>query len=146
MENHGFVLGPISIKPVNQQDTIILPETLTTLVDFTRRIGIDLCGSSLTLDAGFDSKDNKDAIKAHKMKPVIYPNRRNTKTPIAIARQCRGFARARYRRRYTVERTLGWQDIYRKLAVSDDRRPASRPGGRLLAYSLINFRVTFNTA
>jgi hypothetical protein len=71
VENHGFVLGPLSIKPVNQQDTIILPETLTALVDFTRRIGIDLCGASLTLDAGFDSKDNKDAIKAHKMKPVI---------------------------------------------------------------------------
>ena len=73
MENHGFVLGPIAIKPINQQDTIILPETLRTLVDFTRRIGIDLCGSSLTLDAGFDSKDNKDVIKAHQMKPVIYP-------------------------------------------------------------------------
>jgi hypothetical protein len=64
VENHGFVLGPISTKPINQQDTIILPETLTTLVDFTRRIGIDLCGSSLTLDAGFDSQDNRDAIKA----------------------------------------------------------------------------------
>jgi len=97
VENHGFVLGPISIKPVNQQDTILLPETLTTLVDFTRRIGIDLCGSSLTLDAGFDSKAKKDAIKAPKMKPVIYPNRRNTKTPIAIARKFRWFARALYR-------------------------------------------------
>jgi transposase len=146
VENHGFVLGPISIKPVNQQDTIILPETLTTLVDFTRRIGIDLCGSSLTLDAGFDSKDNKDAIKAHKMKPVIYPNRRNTQTPIAIARKFRWFDRARYRLRYKVERTFGWQDIYRKLAVSYDRLPEIRKGGRLLAYSMINFRVTFNTS
>jgi hypothetical protein len=73
VENHGFVLGPMAIKPVNQHDTIMLPATLTTLVDFTRRIGIDLCGSSFTLDAGFDSKDNKDAIKAHKMQPVISP-------------------------------------------------------------------------
>ena len=93
--NHGFVLGPISINPVTQQDTIILPATLTAFVEFTRRVGIDLCGSSLTLDAGFDSQANKDAIKAHKMKPVIYPNRRNTKTPIAIARKFRWFARAR---------------------------------------------------
>ena len=146
MENHGFVLGPISIKPVNQPDTIILPETLTALVDFTRRVGIDLCGASFTLDAGFDSKDNKDAIKAHKMKPVIYPNRRNTKTPIAIARKFRWFARALYRLRYKVERTFGWQDIYRKLAVSYDRLPEIRKGGRLLAYSMINFRVTFHTS
>ena len=143
MENHGFVLGPIAIKPINQQDTIILPETLTTLVDFTRCIGIDLC---VVFNPGcrLYSKDNKDVIKAHQMKPVIYPNRRNTKTPVAIARKFRWFDRALYRLRYKVERTFGWQDIYRKLAVSYDRLPEIRKGGRLLAYSMINFRVTFN--
>ena len=146
VENHGFVLGPIAVKPVNQPDTIILPETLTTLVDFTRRMGIDLCGSSLTLDAGFDSQDNRDAIKAHKITPVIYPNRRTTKTPIAIARKFRWFDRALYRLRYKVERTFGWQDVYRKLAVSYDRLPEIRKGSRLLAYSMINFRVTFHTS
>jgi transposase len=146
VENHGFVLGPLSIKPVNQHDTIILPETLTTLVAFTHRLGVALSGSAITLDAGFDSKDNKDAIKAHKMKPVIHPNRRNTKTPIAIAQKFRWFDRALYRLRYKVERTFGWQDTYRKLAVSYDRLPEIRKGGRLLAYSMINFRVTFNTS
>jgi hypothetical protein len=59
VENHGFVVGPLSVKPVNQQDTVILPETLTALVDFTHQIGIDLTGSALTLDAGFDSQRNK---------------------------------------------------------------------------------------
>jgi hypothetical protein len=94
VENHGLVLGPISINPGNQQDTISLPATLTTLVDFTRRLGIDRCGSSFTLDAGFDSQDHRDAIKAHTIKPVIYPNRRHTKTPIVIARKFRWFDRA----------------------------------------------------
>jgi hypothetical protein len=51
------------VKPVNQHDTIILPETLTALVDFTHRIGIDLSGSALTLDTAFDSQDNKDLLK-----------------------------------------------------------------------------------
>ena len=115
-------------------------------MDFTRRLGIDLCGSSLTLDAGFDSQDNRDAIKAHKINPVICPNRRNAKAPIAIARKFRWFERALYRLRYKVERTLGWQDVYRKLAVSYDRLPEMRKGGRLLAYAMINFRVTFNTS
>ena len=41
MENNGFVLGPLSVKPINQHDTVILPETLMTLVDFTTRLGID---------------------------------------------------------------------------------------------------------
>jgi hypothetical protein len=146
VENHGFVVGPISVKPVNQQDTVILPETLTALVDFTDHIGIDLRGSALTLDSGFDSQDNKEIIKAHHMKPVIHPNRRNTKTPIVIARMFRWFDRDLYRLRYKVERTFGWQDTYRKLAVSYDRLPEIRKGGRLLAYSMINFRVTFNTS
>jgi hypothetical protein len=44
VENHGFVIGPLSVKPGNQQDTVILPETLTALVDFTHRIGLNLSG------------------------------------------------------------------------------------------------------
>ena len=73
-------------------------------------------------------------IKACHMKPVIYPNRRNTKTPIAIARMFRWFDRGLYRLRYKVERTFAWQDTFRKLAISYDRLPEIRKGGRLLAY------------
>ena len=144
MDNHGFVLGPLSIKPVNKHDTIILPETLTNLVAFTSRIGIDLAGSALTLDSEFDSQDNRDLIKKQKMKPVIYPNRRNTKKPIRIAQKFRWCERALYRERYKVERTFGWQDTYRKLVVSYDRLPEIRKGCRLLAYAMINYRVTFS--
>ena len=140
------MIGPLSVKPINQQDTVILPETLTALMDFTHRIGINLSGAALTLDAAFDAQDNKDLIKAHHLKPVIYPNRRNTKTPIVMARMFRWFDRDLYRLRYKVERTFGWEDTYRKLAVSYDRLPEIRKGGRLLAYSMINFRVTFNTS
>jgi transposase len=134
------------VKPVNQQETVILPETLTALVAFTPQIGIDLTDSALTLDAGFDSQANKEIIKAHHMKPVISPNRRNTKTPMAIARMFRWFDRGLYRLRYKVERTFAWQDTFRKLAISDDRLPEIRKGGRLLAYAMINFRVSFNTS
>lgn len=140
------MIGPLSVKPVNQQDTVILPATLTALVDFTTQIGIDLSGAAFTLDAAFDSQANKDLIKAHHMKPVIYPNRRNTKTPIVIARMFRWFDRSLYRLRYKVERTFGWEDTYRKLALSYDRLPEIRKGSRLLAYSMINFRVIFNTS
>src|SRR4030095_8678296 len=138
--------GPIAVKPVNQHDTIILPETLTHLVALTSRMGIDLTGSALTLDSGFDSQANRDAIKAQKMKPVIYPNRRHTKQPIKIAQKFRWFDRLLYRERYKVERTFGWQDTYRKLVISYDRLPEIRKGGRLLAYAMLNYRVTFSSA
>jgi transposase len=146
VDNHGFVVGPISVKPMHQQDTVILPETLTALVDFTGRIGIDLTGSALTLDAGFDSQANKDIIKAHPMHPVIAPNRRNAQTPMAIARMFRWFDRNVYRLRYAVERTFGWQDTFRTLVLSYDRLPEIRKGCRLLAYAMVNFRTTFNTS
>jgi hypothetical protein len=35
VDHHGFVVGPLSVQPLNQQDTVILPETLSALVDFT---------------------------------------------------------------------------------------------------------------
>jgi Transposase DDE domain len=133
VDNHGFVVGPIAVTPVNQQDTVILPETLTALVDFTDQIGIALEGSAITLAAGFDSQANKDLIKAHQMKPVIYPNRRNTKTAIAMARLFRWFDHKLYRLRYKVERTFGWQDTFRKLVISYARLPEIRKGCRLLA-------------
>jgi len=146
MDHHGFVLGPISVKPVNKHDSLFLPETLTNLVAFASRMGIDLAGSALTLDAGFDSQDNRDLIKQQKMKPVIYPNRRHTKKPIKIAQKFRWCDRALYRERYKGERTFGWQDTSRTLVVSYDRLPEIRKGCRLLAYAMINYRVTFSSS
>jgi transposase len=98
------------------------------------------------LDAGFDSRKNKDLIKEQNLVPVINPNRRNTKEPIAIARMYRWFNRNHYKERYKVERTFGWQDTYRKLAISYDRLEKIRLGCRNLAYAMINFRVTFNSS
>jgi transposase len=146
VDNNGFVLGPITVKPVNQQDIVILPESLTKLVTFTEQIGLELEKSSFTLDSGFDSKANKDLIKEQKLVPIIKPNRRNTKEPIAIARLYRWFDKELYKERYKVERTFGWQDTYRRLAISYDRLEEIRLGFRHLAYAMINFRVTFNTS
>jgi hypothetical protein len=99
------VLGPITVKPVNQQDMVILPESLSKLVSFATSICLNLQGTSFTLDTGFDSKRNKDLIKEQKLVLVINPNRRNTKDPISIARMYRWFDKELYKERYKVERT-----------------------------------------
>ncbi|RKU29154.1 hypothetical protein C6497_07140 [Candidatus Poribacteria bacterium] len=143
-DNKGFIIAPISVRPVNEHDTTILPEALTQLICFSNRIDLDLDGSALTLDSGFDSKVNKKSIKEQGLIPVIYPNKRNTKEPIAIARMFRWFKKDIYTERYKVERTFGWQDTYRKLALSYDKLKETRLGFRYLAYSMINYRTTFN--
>jgi len=130
---------------VNQQDIVILPEGFSNLVSFTTSIGLNLQGTSLTLDTGFDSKKNKELIKEHKLIPVIKPNRRNTKDPVAIALMYLYFDEELYKERYKVERTFGWQDTYRRLAISYDILEETRLGFRHLAYAMINFRVTFNS-
>ena len=143
-DNHGFIIGPLTIKPINRQDTVILPEAFSNIIAFSKRIDMDLSGAALTLDSGFDSKANHHLIREHGLIPVIYPNRRNAKEPIVIARMFRWFDKEVYKERYKVERTFGWQDTYRKLALSYDKLKETRLGFRHLAYSMINFRITFN--
>ena len=58
----------------------------------------------------------------------------------------RWFNKKHYKERYKVERTFGWQDTYRRLAISYDRLEEIRLGFRHLAYAMINFRVTFNSS
>lgn len=137
------MIAPLVVRPVNEHDTTLLPAALAQLTDSAARTGLNLENSSLTLDSGFDSAENKECIRAAQLHPVIYPNRRNTKEPMAIARMFRWFDRARYRRRFAVERTFAWQDTYRKLATAYDRLPETRLGSRHLAYTLVNFRRTF---
>ena len=43
-----------------------------------------------------------------------------------------------------VERIFDWQDTYRKLILNYDKLKETRLGFRHLAYSAINFRMTFN--
>ncbi len=143
-DNQGFIIGPITVKPVNEHDTTILPEVFSELITFSHRIGLDLSGSALTLDSGFDSKANHKLIKEQGLLPVIYPNRRNAKEPIVIARKFRWFNKEIYKDRYKVERTFGWQDTYRRLVLSYDKLKETRLGFRNLAYSMINYRVTFS--
>ena len=129
-DNHGFIIAPITLKPVNAHDTTLLPEvSFSDVIAFSKRIGnLDLSGSVLTLDSEFDSKANHRLIREHGLIAVIYPNRRNAKALIVIARKFRWFDKEIYKDRYKVERTFGWQDTYRKLALSYDKLKETRLG------------------
>jgi transposase len=100
----------------------------------------------VTRDAGCDSQANREAIKAQQRQPVLDPKRRKTNQPSKSAQKCRWFDRRLYRERSKVERTCGWQDTDRQRVVSYDRLPEIRQGGRLLAYAMLNYRVTFSSS
>ncbi len=105
-----------------------MPEAFNELLTFSHQIGMDMSGSPLTLDSAFDSKANHQLIKEQGLIPVIYPNKRNTKEPIAIARKFRWFRKDVYKERYKVERTFGWRGTYRRFALSYDTLKETRLG------------------
>jgi len=139
------VVAPLTVRPVNEHDTELFPHSFDALMDISDLLDLDVKGSYITLDAGFDSMRNKWLIDFHKLAPVIKPNRRNTPRNLLSAKLDR-FEEAKhiYRQRYIVERTFAWQDNYRKLVIRYEKLQCTFLGFRYLAYSMINLRGFFN--
>ena len=131
------------VRPVNEHDSVLFPESIDGLTDFASLISLNLKSSYFTLDSGFDSAHNKWLIRSHDMIPVIKPNRRGTKDETKLELLYEDFNEPIYKQRFTIERTFAWQDTYRKLAHSYERLEATRSGLKYLAYSLVNLRVMF---
>ena len=134
------------VKPVNQHDSILLPESLDNLISLAQWLVLDLTNSYLTFDSGFDSEYNKQLILDEGLIPVIKPNVRN------LGREKRytlldEFAPLQpiYQERYRIERTFAWQDKYRKLVISYERLQCTHLGFKYLAYTMINLRYFIKT-
>jgi hypothetical protein len=61
-DNHGSVLAPVPVAPVNETDMILFPEGLKALKQVAKEVGLDLRGAYLNLDGGFDSAHNRKCI------------------------------------------------------------------------------------
>lgn len=131
------------VRPVNEHDTTLFPDSLDGLADFASLISLDLTGSYLTLDSGFDSEYNKWLIQSHGLAPVIKPNRRGTKDEKKINRMYENFNEKIYKERFTIERTFAWQDTYRKLVIRYERLESTHNGFKYLAYAVMNLRALF---
>jgi len=62
IDNNGYVLAPLPVAPVNEADTVLLPEGLKGLKRVAKLTGLVLEGAYLDLDGGFDSQANRKAI------------------------------------------------------------------------------------
>ena len=85
IDNNGYVLAPLPVAPVNEADTVLLPEGLKALKRVAKLTGLELKGAYLNLDGGFDSTANRKAIFNAGLIPNIKENPRNRKTPQARA-------------------------------------------------------------
>lgn len=140
VENHGFVVAPLVVSPVNVNDTCLFPEALEGFMDFASLIGMDTEGTTVTLDAGFDSLANHDRLFFHELRPVIKPNRRRTTDEQKINERLDRFDEKTYKKRFCVERTFAWQDSYRRLSQRYEVLEETHTGFKYLAYALMNMK------
>jgi transposase len=138
IDNNGYVLAPLPVAPVNEADTVLLPEGLKTLKRVAMLTGLEIQGSYLNLDGGFDSTANRKAIFNAGMIPNIKENPRNRKRPKRGRKRL--FNQAIHALRDRVERTFAWEDKFKRLLLRFEHIQQRHYGMKLLAYTLINVR------
>ena len=48
-DNHGYVLAPLPVAPVNETDMVLLPKGLNALKQVAKEVGLDLRGAYVNL-------------------------------------------------------------------------------------------------
>jgi hypothetical protein len=137
-DNHGYVLSPLPVAPVNKTDMSLLPEGLKALKRVAKTAGLDLGGAYLNLDAGFDSTHNRKCIFNAGMIPNIQENPRNRKHTKRGRKRL--FNEAIHALRTRVDRTFAWEDKFKRLLLRFEHMQQRHFGMKLLAYTLINVR------
>lgn len=138
------MIAPIIVKPVNDHDNQLFPESLEKLIETAEILHLNIFNSYLTLDSAFDSQDNKMLISYQSLIPVIKPNPRNDGREKRYAKLDE-FEEVKYiyNERIKVERDFAWKGKYRKLVIRYEKLQCTFMGFRYLAYSMINFRSVF---
>jgi hypothetical protein len=103
---------------------VLLPKSLQALKQVAKEVGLDMRGAYLNLDGGFDSAHNRKCI----FNAGLIPNRK------------RFFNEAIHALRMRVERSLAWEDTFKRLLLRFERIQQRHYGMKLLAYTLINLR------
>jgi transposase len=88
VDNNGYIRAPLPIAPVNEADTVLLPEGLKALKRIGKQSGLSFKGAYLNLDGGFDSASNRKAIFNAGLIPNVKENPRNRKRPKRAANGC----------------------------------------------------------
>ncbi len=114
-DRKGFVIAPFTIAPVNKNDCILLPDSLSHLSRITSDLGISIKGSILNLDGIFDSKKNRKDIFNRGMIPNIPENKRNRKKTKRGRKRL--FNQAIHAIRLAVERMFAWEDKFKRLLL-----------------------------
>jgi transposase len=105
------VIAPFVSAPGNRNESPLLREALPRLNQIAHAIGMDLQGSTVSLDGVYDCRANRKAIFNRDTIPNIPENPRGRKTP-KRGRKLH-FNRDIFEERFwTIERVFAWEDTH----------------------------------
>lgn len=130
------------VGAVNNHDSVFFNDSFFSLLETADLLGIDLKGSAITFDAGFDTETSRATIRGQGLIPIIKHNRRGTKDPekLQMMFELDDLQYPTYQERYRIERCFAWEDTYRKLVIRYEKLQTTHMGFKELAYSMINLR------
>ena len=138
VDNNGYILAPLPVAPVNEADTVLLPDGLKALKRIGKQTGLSFKDTYLNLDGGFDSASNRKAIFNAGLIPNVKENPRNRKRPKRGRKRL--FNQAIHDLRDRVERTFAWEDKFKRLLLRFEHLQRRHYAMKLMAYTLINLR------
>ena len=126
------VIAPFVSAPGNRNESPLLRDALPRLTHMARAIGMDLQGSTVSLDGVYDCRANRKTIFNRAMIPNIPENPRGRKLrfdPAIFGESVR-----------TIERVFAWEDKFRRLLLRFERLSLVHYALKTLAYTMINLR------
>jgi transposase len=133
------IIAPFICAPGNRNESPLLRDALPGLTRMAHAIGMDLQGSTVSLDGVYDCRANRKAIFNRGMVPNIPENPRGRKTPKRGRKQRSDPAIFEERFR-TIERVFAWEDKFRRLLLRFERISDVHYAFKTLAYTMINLR------
>ncbi|WP_408346205.1 transposase [Paraburkholderia sp. RL17-337-BIB-A] len=134
------VIAPFVSAPGNRNESPLLCDAPPRLNHMARAFGMDLQGSTVSLDGVYDCRANRKAIFNRDMIPNIPENPRGRKT-LKRGRKL-GFNPAIFEERFrTIERVFTWEDKFRRLLLRFERLSPVHYALKTLAYTMINLRL-----
>jgi len=138
VDNHGYVLAPLTVAPVKEGDRVLRPAGLHARKRVARAAGLALAGAVLNLEAGCDRKAKRKGVFTAGLKPNSKENPRNRQKPKRGRK--RFFAVALYQLRFSVDRPFAWEDKFKRLLLRFETKQSRHLGCKLIAFTLINLR------
>jgi hypothetical protein len=102
-------------------------------------VGMDLCGTIVSLDGAYDCQANRRANFNRGMVPNINPNPRGRKQPKRGRKPIFEPAISKERFR-TIERVFAWEDKFRRPLLRFERISGVHYAFKTLASTMINLR------